>query len=103
MADYNDDLDPLAQMFREIREDRQHRSDEHTALRASDAYQGAIRQVDRYIFDYGLGINAIELMATRNPAYFDERISRDPAHHHRHPAEPGGHARRRPHRLGAAA
>jgi hypothetical protein len=32
--------------------------------RTSDTYQGAIRQVDRYIFDYGLGINAIELMAT---------------------------------------
>jgi hypothetical protein len=41
----------------------------------SDAYRGAVRQVDRYISDYGLGINAIELMARRNPAYLDERIS----------------------------
>ena len=67
--------DPLAETMRSIRKERQRRSDEHAALRASDAYQGAMRQVDRYIFDYGVGINAIELMATRNPAYFDDLIS----------------------------
>ena len=67
--------DPLAEMLRSISGDRQRLSDEHAALRASDAYKGAMRQVDRYIFDYGVGINAIELMATRNPAYFNELIS----------------------------
>lgn len=62
-------------MIRSILENHQRRSDEHAALRASEAYQGAMRQVDRYIFDYGLGINAIEIVATRNPVFFDKRIS----------------------------
>ena len=75
MVNHVPESDPLAEMMRSIGEDRQRRSDEHAALRASDAYQGAMRRVDRYIFDYGVGITAIELMATRNPAYFDELIS----------------------------
>jgi hypothetical protein len=67
--------DPLTEVMRRIHEERQRRSDEHAALRASEAYLGAMRQVDRYLFDYGLGISAIELMATRNPAFFDRLIS----------------------------
>jgi hypothetical protein len=67
--------DPLADMMRSILEDHQRRSDEHAVLRASDAYQGAMRQVDRSILDYGVGVNRIEFMVTRNPAFFDELIS----------------------------
>lgn len=55
--------------------ERQRRSDEHAALRASDAYMASIRQIDRYILDYGLGINMIEMMASRNPPFFDQLIS----------------------------
>lgn len=55
--------------------ERQRRSDEHAALRASDAYMASIRQIDRYILDYGLGINMIEMMAGRNPPFFDQLIS----------------------------
>lgn len=67
--------DPLAEMINAVVGDRKRRAEEHAAVRASDAYQGAIRQVDRYITDYGLGINAIGVMATRRHAYFDELIS----------------------------
>jgi hypothetical protein len=63
--------DPLDAMLSE----RQRRSTEHAALRASDGYKAAILQIDRYILDYGLGINMIEMMATRNPPFFEELIS----------------------------
>lgn len=75
MAD--DDLEPdlLEAVIQGAVVERQRRSDEHAALRASDAYKGAIRQIDRYILDYGLGINMIEMMATRNPPFFEQLIS----------------------------
>lgn len=34
-----------------------------------------MRQIAHMIRDYGLGLSAIDLMATRNPVWFDERIS----------------------------
>lgn len=67
--------DPVADVFARLAVERQRRSDEHEKLRSSSAYQGAMRQIDRYIFEYGIGINAIELVATRHSAFFDERIS----------------------------
>jgi hypothetical protein len=67
--------DPLTERLRALREEQQRQSDEHVRLRASGPYLGAIRQIDRYIWDYGLGINMIELMATRHPPFFEERIS----------------------------
>lgn len=67
--------DSLARMFAELGADRNRRADAHATLRDSAPYRGAMRQLDRYIFDYGLGINMIELMATRWHAFFDERIS----------------------------
>lgn len=67
--------DPLVEAFRKIATQQQSRADEHAALRDSDAYKGAIRQIDRYIFDYGLGINAIDFMASRHPPYFEQLIS----------------------------
>jgi hypothetical protein len=75
LTDDIQDTDLLTEVARRIRDERQCRAEKHAALRASEAYKIAIQQVDRYIFDYGLGINAIELMATRNPVYFDEHIS----------------------------
>ncbi len=75
MSNHNPDSDPLVDIIRNIANERQLRADEHAAVRASDAYKGAMRQIDRYILDYGLGINAIDLMATRNPPYFDQLIS----------------------------
>lgn len=75
MSNHNPDSDPLVDPIRNIASERQLRADEHAAVRASDAYKGAMRQIDRYILDYGLGINAIDLMATRNPPYFDQLIS----------------------------
>lgn len=73
----NDKLhsDSLAEMLSRIVDDRKRQAEEHAIIRASEAYQGAIRQVDRYIVDYGLGINAIDLMATRGETYFDKLIS----------------------------
>lgn len=75
MADDNLESDPLTAMIGGALTERQRRSDEHAALRASDAYRGAIRQIDRYILDYGLGINMIEMMATRDPRFFEQLIS----------------------------
>jgi hypothetical protein len=75
MAENIPESDPLLDLMRNIHDERQRRSEEHAALRASDAYKGALRQIDRYIVDYGLGINTIELMATRHHTFFDERIS----------------------------
>lgn len=67
--------DPLTRMFAELSADRNRRADAHATLRDSAPYRGAMLQLDRYIFDYGLGINMIELMATRWHAFFNERIS----------------------------
>lgn len=75
MSNHDPDIDPLVQMIRSIASERQHRVKDHTTLRESEAYKGAIRQIDRYILDYGLGINAIDLSAMRNPAFFDQFIS----------------------------
>lgn len=74
MAD-RDDSSPLADVFRDVVSERQRRSDEHTALRATADYKRAIRQINRYILDYGLGINAIDLMAMRHPPFFEQLIS----------------------------
>jgi hypothetical protein len=74
MADDIDDPDPLTAMARRIHDDRQRRSDEHAALRASDAYQGAIRQFDRYIFDYGLGINGANEQAKAGRRVRQDRL-----------------------------
>lgn len=75
MANGTEDTDPLADALRGVRDDRRPLSVEHANLRASADDQSAIRQIDRYILDYGLGINAIDFMAARNPPYFNERIS----------------------------
>jgi hypothetical protein len=75
VANDKSEADPLLEALRNIGEQREQRVREHEALRATAAYKGALRQIDRYILDYGLGINAIELMATRHPPYFDELIS----------------------------
>jgi hypothetical protein len=75
MSNHDPDPDPPVDIIRNIANERQLRADEHAAVRASNAYKGAMRQIDRYILDYGLGINAIEFMATRNPPYFDQLIS----------------------------
>ncbi|WP_028033165.1 hypothetical protein [Chelativorans sp. J32] len=75
MADNDLESDPVTAMIQAAVAERQRRSDEHAALRASDAYKASIRQIDRYIFDYGLGINMIEMMASRNPPFFEQLIS----------------------------
>ncbi|MEW6254317.1 MAG: hypothetical protein AB1592_00050 [Pseudomonadota bacterium] len=75
MDEENADTDPLTAMSRSIADKRQRLANEHAALKASDSYIGAMRQIDHYILDYGLGVNAIELMATRNPMFFDKLIS----------------------------
>jgi hypothetical protein len=74
MEDDEADADPLAQMLRDIAAKRRKRADEHRAIRDSEAYRGSIRQIEHYILDYGLGINAIDVCATRFPPYFDELI-----------------------------
>lgn len=74
-ASGEDEGDPLARMIAELGADRKRRTEEHATLRKSASYRGALRQLDRYILDYGLGINMIELMATRWHGFFDERIS----------------------------
>jgi hypothetical protein len=66
MADNIDDPDPLTAMARRTHDDASAALTSTRRCRASDAYRGAVLQVDRYILDYGLGINAIELMDRRN-------------------------------------
>ncbi|MCH8491230.1 MAG: hypothetical protein LAT81_15060 [Oceanicaulis sp.] len=66
--------DPAEEVFRNISSERKHLIDEHSALRNTEAYKGAMRQIDRYILDYGLGISAIELSATRHPPFFEQLI-----------------------------
>lgn len=66
---------PLISAFKNMLDDRKQRMEKHRELRESEAYKGAIRQIDRYLQDYGMGVNAIEAMATRHSAYFDERLS----------------------------
>jgi len=59
MYDHNRNSDPLAAIIQSVVAERQRRADEHAALRASDGYKAALHQIDRYILDYGLGINAM--------------------------------------------
>ena len=75
MSHSGSDTDPLAQALLSVTSERQRRVDDHAALRESNEYKQAIQQIDRYIVDYGLGINAIEFSATRNPAFFEQLIS----------------------------
>ncbi len=75
MADGVEDAGPLADASRGLLDVRRQLVVEHANLRASADYQGAMRQIDRYILDYGLGINAIDFMAARDPTYFNKRIS----------------------------
>lgn len=75
MPTSDSDTDPLSEMVRNILTRQQSRIDDHAALRQTDAYKAAIRQIDRYILDYGLGINAIDLLATRNLPLFERLIS----------------------------
>jgi len=71
MADSDDPMDA----FRRVAAERQARMDEHTAYRESEPFRAAVGRIDRVVMDYGVAINAIDLMATRYPPFFEERIT----------------------------
>lgn len=67
--------DPILELLQPILEARQKRIDEHAALRESQPYQAAVKQLDRLAADYGIALNAIDLMATRYPPFFETLIT----------------------------
>lgn len=71
MADSDDPMDAL----RHVAAARQTRMDEHTAYRQSEPFNAALGRIDRLVMDYGVAINAIDLIATRYPPFFEERIT----------------------------
>ena len=77
MDNQDDDMpsDSMQELLCPLLQKRQQRIDEHVAMRASQHYQAAIRQLDRLVADYGLAVNAINLMATRWPPFFDTLIT----------------------------
>ena len=58
-----DRLDPVKAMA----DAQRARIDTHAAYRASEPFKAALGRVDRLIGDYGVAVNAIDLMATRWP------------------------------------
>lgn len=67
--------DPVHELFQRFVEERDERIKAHEELRASQPYRAVIVQIDRALADYGTAINAIDLMATRHPPYFDTLIT----------------------------
>lgn len=63
--------DPFARMAAE----RRALADAHEALREGAPFRDALHRVDRLVTDYGLAVNAIDLMATRHPPYFGRLIT----------------------------
>jgi hypothetical protein len=54
---------------------RQARITDHNAYRDSEPFKAALGRVDRLIQDYGIAINAIDLMATRSPGFHQRLIT----------------------------
>jgi hypothetical protein len=75
VADDPPNTDPFAERMKQFLAAQQKRIDDHNAMREGRPYQDAIALVDRLIVEYGLGINAIELAATRDPGLFEEQIT----------------------------
>lgn len=71
MDDGDDPMDAL----RRIAAARRARMDEHSAYRQSEPFKAALGRIDRLVMDYGVAINAIDLIATRYPPFFEERIT----------------------------
>ena len=54
---------------------RQVRIDAHAAYRESEDFKVVLVRVDRLVMDYGVAMNAIDLMATRWPSFFERLIT----------------------------
>lgn len=67
--------DPVHEPIQRIVEQSHERIKAHEKLRASQPYRAVIVQIDRLLADYGTAINAIDLMATRHPPYFETHIT----------------------------
>lgn len=67
--------DPVHELIQRIVEQRRERIKAHEDLRASQPYSALIVHIDRLLADYATAINAIELMATRHPPYFETLIA----------------------------
>ncbi len=67
--------DPVHELIQRIVEQRHDRIKAHEELRASQPYRAVIVQINRLLADYGTAINAIDLMATRHPPYFETLIT----------------------------
>lgn len=67
--------DPVHELIQRIVEQSHERIKAHEKLRASQPYRAVIVQIDRLLADYGTAINAIDLMATRHPPYFETLIT----------------------------
>ncbi len=75
MKTYDRDIDLVAKLTRYIARKQEQLVDEHASLRESESYKLAINKIDRYIHDYGIGINAVDVMAKRHPPFFEQLIS----------------------------
>lgn len=67
--------DPVHELIQRISKERDQRIKAHEEVRASPPYSAPIVHIDRLLADYGRAINAIDLMATRHPPYFETLIT----------------------------
>jgi hypothetical protein len=67
--------DPVHELIQRIVDQRHEQIKAHEELRASQPYRAVIVHIDRLLADYGKAINAIDLMATRHPPYFETLIT----------------------------
>ena len=67
--------DPMIEFLRPVLEAQRRKVEDHERLRASEPYRAVIKHLDRMASDYGLAVNAIDLMATRYPPFFDTKFT----------------------------
>ena len=66
--------DSIVDILRPVLEAQRRKVEDHERLRASEPYQAVIKHLDRMASDFGLAVNAIDVMATRHSPFFDSKI-----------------------------
>lgn len=66
--------DPIDKILGSIFEKQKKKKEDYEKFQASQPYLAAVKHLDRLVADYVKAILAIELMATRNPEFFDQLI-----------------------------
>ena len=67
--------DSIVDSLRPVLEAQRRKVEDHERLRASEPYQAVIKHLDRMASDFGLAVNAIDVMATRHSPFFDSKIA----------------------------